>query len=490
MSQTDREHSPLIGRLTPNSLRAQLLLSVNFVLFVLFALMLGYDYQREMDIRLRQRQSGLQEEAESLLQACRVIGRHGSEAIQRYIDDVCATAHDKQSPGHHIVVEIAGNVFQAKSHGRQSSELLHLIREAAREVTDEVPADARIVVGTSGQKDLRVYVAESVSDIHRLTRRDTLTRSAALLGVALVTAVIINLAIGHFVTRPIRRLVAVVKRIGQGELGAQGRSFDSEELNYLADEINRMSRNLAEADRDRRTQMEKARSIQKDLLPGDVSIPNVHYSCVFEPADEVGGDYYDILPLSDGSWLFCLADVSGHGVPAAMTAAIVKSLLTEATRQQASPAEILKYINRGLMGISPNGNFVTMALVRFVPESRTLEFVSAGHESGFLRRVDGSIDELDSTGLIVGVSENPDWQVQEFRVHDSERLVLVTDGVTETFGPNQMLFGRNRVSDLLQHSQRESESVNEFVERLHSSVIEFRDGQRQRDDITVVAVQF
>ena len=139
MSQTDREHSPLIGRLTPNSLRAQLLLSVNFVLFVLFALMLGYDYHREMDIRLRQRQSGLQEEAESLLQACRVIGRHGSEAIQRYIDDVCATAHDKQSPGHHIVVEIAGNAFQAKSHGRQSSELLHQIREAAREVTDEVP---------------------------------------------------------------------------------------------------------------------------------------------------------------------------------------------------------------------------------------------------------------------------------------------------------------------------------------------------------------
>ncbi len=490
MTQTNKRHLQLISRLKPRSLRAQLLLSVNLLLFVLFAVLLGYDYQREMDIRLRQRQSALQEEAESLLQACRLIGRHGIEATQHYIDDVCATAHDKQSPGHHIVVEIAGNVLQAKSHGRQSPELLNQIREAAREVTDEVPADARIVVGTSGQQDLRVYVAESVSDIHRATRSDTLTRSAALFGVALVTAVFINLTIGHFVTRPIRRLVAVVKRIGQGELGVQGRSFDSDELDYLADEINRMSWNLAEADRDRRVQMEKARSIQKDLLPGDVPVPNVQYSCLFEPADEVGGDFYDILPLSDGSWLFCLADVAGHGVPAAMTAAIVKSLLTEAARQHTSTAEILKYINRGLMGISPNGNFVTMALARFVPESQTLEFVSAGHETGFLRRVDGSIDELDSTGLIVGVSEDPDWEVQEIRIRKSERLVLVTDGVTETFGPDQTLFGRHRVGELLKESPGETDSVNAFVQRLHSSVIRFRDGQRQRDDITLLAVQF
>ena len=490
MTQANKTHLPLIGLLMPHSLRAQLLLAINLVLFVLLSILLVYDYQREMDIRLRQRQSALQEEAESLLRACRVIGLHGIEVTQHYIDEVCATAHDKQSPGHHIIVEIAGKVLQAKSHGRQSSELLNQIREAAYLATDEVPADGMIVVGTSEQKALRVYVSESVSDIYRAIRSDTLTRSAALLGAAIVVAVIVNFSVSHFVIRPIQRLVAVVKRIGQGELGVQSRASDSDELNYLTDAINRMSQNLAEVDRDRRTQMEKARSIQKELLPGDVSIPNVHYSCVFEPADDVGGDYYDILPLSDGSWLFCLADASGHGVPAAMTVAIVKSLLTEAARQKTGTAEILKSINRGLMGIGLDGNFVTIALARLVPESQTLEFVSAGHETGFLRRVDGSIVELNSTGLIVGVSEESDWEIQKIWVRDSELLVLFTDGVTETFGPNQTLFGRNRVRDLLKGATAEKESVKSFVQNLHRSVIEFRDGQRQRDDITLLAVQF
>jgi len=490
MNQVDDHQSSLLHRFAPRSLRAQLLLSVNVVLLVLLAIFLGYDYHREMQLRLRQRQSALQEEADSLLQACRMIGLNEIGTTQHFIDDVCATAKDKYSPGHHIVVDVGGRVLQARSHGRQSAEHLNQIRNAARVDSASPSTGAGIVVGTSGGDDLRVYVAESVSDIYRAIRNDALTRSGALLGMAFIAAVIVNLALGHFVTRPLRRLVAVVQRIGEGELGIQSRRFDSDELVILAHEINQMSLSLNEADRDRRTQMAKARAIQKDLLPVDVLIPQVQYSCLFEPADEVGGDYYDILQLKDGSWLFCLADVSGHGVPAAMTAAIVKSLLIEAARQRTSPPGILKYINRGLLDISPNGNFVTMVLARYVPDSRTLQFTSAGHETGFLRRACGTIQELDSTGLIIGVARDADWDVREFHLGDSERLVLTTDGVTETFGPDQSLFGRNRVADLLKRFSEESDSVKGFAERLHTAVIEFRNGERQQDDVTILAVEF
>ncbi|MCA9088000.1 MAG: SpoIIE family protein phosphatase [Planctomycetaceae bacterium] len=477
-------------QITPKKIRTQLLLSVNLVLLVLLVVLVGYDYQREMSIRFHQRRSALQEEAESLFQACRVSSRQGIVATQHFIDDVCAAAHDNQSPGHHIIVEISGSVLQARSHGRQSAEMLSRIRDASHAHPDTAASLADIVVGTFGDQDIRIYVAESVSDIRRAIKSETLKRSGTLLILALVAAIVVNLAIGHFVTRPLLRLVTVLKRIGHGELGLQSRLFDSEELNYLADEINRMSLNLAEADRDRRVQMAKARSIQKELLPVGIRIPNVEYSCLFEPADEIGGDYYDIIQLPDESWLFCLADVSGHGVPAAMTAAIIKSMLFEAASRYSRPTQILDHINRGLLNISPDGNFVTMALARYDSELQSLEFVSAGHETGFLRLANGCIEELNSTGLIIGVSPEAEWACREFELSGSVCLVLTTDGVTETFGPDQTLFGRDRVRDLLQRSTEESNSVDQFVQRLANAVTEYRNGERQQDDVTVLAVQF
>ena len=88
------------------------------------------------------------------------------------------------------------------------------------------------------------------------------------------------------------------------------------------------------------------------------------------------------------------------------------------------------------------------------------------------------------------VSQEAEWATRKFQVSDSECLVLVTDGVTETSGPDHTLFGRERVSDLLRRSHAESDSVDGRVKRLESSLAEYRDGERQHDDVTVLAVRF
>ena len=202
----------------------------------------------------------------------------------------------------------------------------------------------------------------------------------------------------RIVTRPIKDLVSTVSRIGTGELGVESRSFHSAELDYLAKTINTMSGSLAAADRERKAQMAKAREIQRDLLPSDAETAGLNIAYYFEPADDVGGDYYDVLPLDDGSCLICVADVTGHGIPAAMTAATIKALLMCSAKGRTSPAEILGFINQSSIKINPSGDFVKMFLVRAFPAEGRIQYASAGHEPAWLRLPDGSLKRLESTG--------------------------------------------------------------------------------------------
>ncbi len=474
--------------IVPTTIRSQLLVSVHMVLFLLVAVGLAWDYHREMARRVSQRQAALQEESATLLISVSEITRHERDPIQDYVDAVCAKTNEVQSPGHHIVVEWNGDTIQAMNHDRPSPQLLTAIKAALVSQQASNFEDAKIVVGMSKRDDTTVYVVESLADIRSTVRGETVHRSLRLFGMAVVAAVVVNLVVGHFVTRPLRRLVAIVRMIGRGELGIQTKLFHSDELNYLATEINSMSRMLARNDRERKAQMAKARSIQRDLLPQVIEIPGVTHRSLFQPADDVGGDYYDILPLGDGNWLICIADVAGHGIPAAMTAAIVKSLLIEAVQGDNSPADVLGFINRRLIAISPNGNFVTMALARYGAASQSLVFASAGHETAFLQHIDTQIEELNSTGLILGVSEDALWTEVTIQLQEGSRLILVTDGVTETFDANHSMFGRDRVRNILRQSS--AFDVEIIVTQLEDTLKSFRAEERQQDDVTVVAMSF
>ena len=138
-------------------------------------------------------------------------------------------------------------------------------------------------------------------------------------------------------------------QIAQGNYELRSDGFRSREMNSLSMEIQKMSDTLAANEIGRRAQLNRARGIQEILLPKAVTIRGLAVVCLFQPADEVAGDYYDMIQLPDNNWLLCLADVAGHGVGAAIGSAILESLVLQATEQYSAPRQILQFVNKRLL---------------------------------------------------------------------------------------------------------------------------------------------
>lgn len=469
------------------SIRSRLLLAINLPLAVLLSLFLAYDYARELSQRLEEKRIALDEEAKTLLPAITQIGQRDTDLVQGYIDTVCGQMQDADSPGHHIAVELSGETLQAVAHHRASSEILQAMRTAAQSSSHRAAfRETELVVGSYREDGVTVYVSETLKNLHASVMGDILRRLGGIVALGLVAALVVNAVLIRVVSRPLDRLVQTVQAIGAGEVGAEAGAFSTAELEYLATEINMMSRSLAGADRDRRSQMAKARDIQLNLLPNSIKSSVMTVGQIFEPADDVGGDYYDILSLGSEEWLLCVADVAGHGVPAAMTASMLKALLLEAAEQCTAPAEMLHFINRHFTAVNLPGEFVTMVLVKMSPKSGCLTYASAGHEPGWLLQ-NGEAQRLDSTGMILGVDIATSWDDVTIDVVAGDRLLLVTDGVTETRRQDGVMFGRQRVTDLL--SEHRQASVGWVCGRLGAALKAFRNGSPQADDVTVLMVE-
>jgi len=463
-------------------------MAVNSVLAVFVVFFLVFDYRRDMSSRLGEKRNALEEEANILLPAVVQLRQNGVSTVQQYIDTVCGRMHSEMSPGHHIAASLPGATLQATSHGRASPEMMATLERAAdspnRLATFE---NADMIVGVASGNGFTVYVAETLTNVKLVVRAASIRRLAGLVAVLLVAAAIVNLVLLRAVTNPIQRLVATVQQIGKGQFDVLPKSFRSAELNFLASEIDSMSESLAKADRDRKSHMAKAREIQQHLLPKDFPTPGLCIAHLFHPADEVGGDYYDILPLKDGAWLICVADVTGHGIPAAMSAAMLKTLLLQAAESHTSPAELLDVVNRRFATVSLLGDFVSMILLRIEPQAGRLQYASAGHEPGWLISSNENQRELPSTGLLLGIDEQAAWEEVTIETTVGDRLIILTDGVSETFNPQGEMFGRNRLFNLLTESQKLT--TKQTVRRIDEALAAYRGKAPQHDDVTAVLIE-
>jgi len=297
----------------------------------------------------------------------------------------------------------------------------------------------------------------------------------------------LKLVLLRLVTAPLGRLVAAVREISLGNLGVQAEGASSAELRFLSDEVNDMSQALADADKYRALQMAKAREIQQQVLPNGREVAGLAVSSVFEPADEVGGDYYDVISLPADKVLVCVADVTGHGVSAAMSTMLLRALLHAATELHDTPVGIMRFVNKRFVDAMLPGDFATVLLVQLNLRCRRLEYVSAGHETGVLLSPDAQHRPLQSTGMILGIDKDVEFESHECMWAPGDRLLLVTDGVTETQGSDGPMFGRQRTIEVLQESSRLP--IDEVTRKLNQELVRFRGGAAPHDDVTIVLVE-
>ncbi len=438
------------ARRRQRSLRTQLLVVVTAAMVLGLGVVLLLDYRTQRTARLADRGQALQDEATLLLPLVGELRHHGTDAVQRYIDDACAQMQDTTSPGHHIAVRMGDETLQARTHHRASPQILSAMQTASQAPGHRGWVDGEpILVGTAGRGDVTVYVSEYVENVLIANRVQSLRRSGWIALVGLGIIAVMEWALVRWVIRPIDRLVSTVHRIGQGLLDSRAGNVGSSELQYLAGEINAMSAALGNAEKQRHRQMDKARRIQDRLRPATGGVGPWTVASLYRPADEVGGDYLDFRLADDGELIACVADVTGHGVPAAMGAAMLKTLFNAAVDRSHDPAEIMRHIHQGFRSVSLDEDFATVIVVLLDQTSGRLRYASAGHEPAYLLRTRGEMLTLGATGMLLGIEIDTDWEVAELNLRQGDRIALLTDGWAEAHLENGGMFGREAVVSVI-----------------------------------------
>ena len=174
-----------------------------------------------------------------------------------------------------------------------------------------------LVVGSYSANEIDVYVSAYQTNLLRSTRTEMVLHTSFLAILGIAAAAIVNVVIWKLVAHPLARLEDSVLRIADGELSVRTGRFRSRELHLLGDATESVRRSLAKNEQDRRIQMDKETEIQTSLLPNGQDIPGLSVERLFLPAQDLAGNFYDFLELSDAAWLLTISDVTGHGVPAA-----------------------------------------------------------------------------------------------------------------------------------------------------------------------------
>ena len=234
-------------------------------------------------------------------------------------------------------------------------------------------------------------------------------------------------------------------------------------------------------------EMRVARGIQQGLFPTQFPpLENYALAARCEPAQEIGGDFYDFVQLGDGRVGIVIADVAGKGMPAALVMANVRSALRAEARLGSGPAETLRHVNASLCrDINPNG-FVTCLYAELDPAARQICIANAGHPLPLLNR-DGATTEMDVYGLPLGL--RPDVAYDEIRhaLLTGDTLLLYTDGITETLNVSRELFGFERLAAFLQReAHRPAEGL---VKETWSVTRAFGGDVGQDDDMTVIVLK-
>src|SRR5215204_1177673 len=234
-------------------------------------------------------------------------------------------------------------------------------------------------------------------------------------------------------------------------------------------------------------ELQVARSIQQASLPNDVPTLEgweiVHH---YQPAREVGGDFYDILELSHGQLGLLVGDATSKGVPAALVMASTRSMLRAVARgSDYSPGEVLSRVNDSLVTDIPPNMFVTCFYGVLDPKSATLTYANAGHDLPYLHR-NGEAEELRARGMPLGLMPAMNYEEKEMVLQAGEAALFYSDGLVEAHDPQGEMFGFPRLRALVAE-QGEERSLGDFcLEELYSFVGE---GWEQEDDITLLTLR-
>ncbi|MCB2205566.1 SpoIIE family protein phosphatase [bacterium] len=287
-----------------------------------------------------------------------------------------------------------------------------------------------------------------------------------------------------------RGMLCLGERVGGGR-------FDTLELEYLhalanitisALENARLVKDTIEKQRLEK-ELSVAKSIQKGLLPKEIpTLAGYQLAAINESSQQVGGDYYDVLAVSDHEYVLAIGDVAGKGVPASLLMANVQAALRTIAPLRLPLPEATARINSLIYSNTSADKFITFFWGILDTNAHTFEYVNAGHNPPYFLTGEAQCDELNEGGLILGImGTTPPYESNKLSLQGDDMIVTFTDGVNEAMSREMEEFSDERLKALVQDCR--SLSAKDTLHRIRDEVLAFTEGAAQSDDITMLILK-
>ena len=472
-----------------NTLAFRLGAVLNVVVIIVLSVSAWLDHRRDADTLIGHTYDDLREQAHVLRAAWNQFS--DPQSFQRFLDGFCQQMSTSASPGHHIALfDVAGAVL-ARAHERASSELESQMRpiSISSERTFVHRGEEYGVYSVQLDDGSRIVVTVSLKPVLELLRTQGVRRAVATGVLMLFLFGMTAACLFVWVRNPMRRFVSAVSAVSKRRFDHRVAERGAAEFCFLAEGVNDMIQTLGRTERQRTSEMQRVRDIQRALI-GETSssINGCQIEAVFLPTATVGGDYFDTVPLQDGSVVVAVIDVTGHGVPGALCTALLRSSLRNSARTSNDVGEILSRLNRDLCDISAAGVFATAALLKIHNETGLVEYANAGHDAPLLIAPDCSVMLLDQSSLLLGVDPDVEYGVAQANTMPGGKLFVFTDGLHEAMSAQGEQFGRDRVADSLIKSN--DQQLRGQLQAALDEVTTFQGESSFEDDLTLLGIQW
>lgn len=375
----------------------------------------------------------------------------------------------------------------------QSNNIIYKIGEGEKIIDFSVPviAKKKIEIGT-----LHLGMTYSIID-------EVLKEVYINIIIITIAAIILSI-IGSFflsitITRPINALTEGAKIIGGGNLDYKINIKRKNELGVLAATFNMMTDDLKKAQelaaekRAFERELEIAAKIQEALLPKNFpKMEGYNVSAYYKPAKEIGGDYYDVMPLKENRFGIVMADVSGKGIPAALIMTMLSGIINIEAREHEDIKKVIMELNNELLLRLTNGMFVTLFFGLLDIQKNILEMISAGyHEIFVYRKSRKQIETFFLKSAAIGFLDSNILQgrleKKNLTLESGDKILLFTDGVTDAKTATGERFGIKRLEEIFLKNCFKSTDV--IIEEIKFGIENFSYKQEQNDDIAIMVIE-
>lgn len=341
--------------------------------------------------------------------------------------------------------------------------------------------------------DLEALADTAQESVRKATNEQIRLAGIASIGLIILVAVAAMLA-ARTITEPLRSLAATARGLAAGNLEARAPVASHDEVGELAGVFNEMVPELRTHIQTKEA-LNMAREVQQKLLPTSApSVAGLDAAALSIYSEAVGGDYYDFLCLTDEAGEqrlgVVVGDVTGHGIPAALTMTAVRALVRSHAGDGRALAPIMRAVNRYVAADSAAGHFVTLVYMVIEADTRQVRWISAGQGPILFYNGDTyAFEELEVHDIPLGVKE--EWVFQEMNRSAWPRsgvLVIGTDGIWETQNSEGAMFGKDNLIGVVRANAHLS--AQDICKAIGERLAEFRGAARQKDDVTLVVVKF